>query len=180
MSLTAFPNGISNVSSNKAMVAGTGVTTGTGTVYRSGVVRNGDIVHTQILLDLTGCTSADSDLDVIGVEDTALVCHIGQITAERNGTIVGGTVTCLEAPLSLVDVDFYSADLGTYVYESLITGDATDTALVTRGGTWADGDVRPLTLLPAADQYIYACNGAADTPDIFTTGIFLIDLYGTV
>ena len=180
MSLTAFPNGISNGSSQKAMVAGTGITTGTGTIYRSGVVRIGDIIHTQILIDLTGLESGTTVLDVCGLDATALPCHFGQITTAVNGTIVGGIVTCLEAPLSLVDLDFYSADLSTYVHDDLITADANDRALVTRAATWADGDVKPLTLVPNADQYLYVCNGIADTADTFTAGIFLIELVGTV
>jgi len=84
--------------------AGLGITSGTGTVYRSGVVKVGGIITTQILIDLTGLTSADSDLDVIGVEDTTAACHIGRITAARNGTILGGTLKCLEAPASLTDI----------------------------------------------------------------------------
>lgn len=160
-----------------ATEAGAGVTGGTGTVYASSVRKVGGIYYTKILIDLTGLTSADSDLDVIGIEDTAEVCHIGQVTAARNGTIFGGMMTCLEVPASLDDIDLYSATVGTAVYEDLIT-DLTETALVTSGGSWTAGEVLPLTGTPAAGSYLYLTNGAADTPDVFTAGKFLIELVG--
>ena len=37
-----------------AVEAGTGITTGSGTIYRSSVQRNGGIITTRILIDLTG------------------------------------------------------------------------------------------------------------------------------
>ena len=158
--------------------AGAGITDGTGTVYRSSVTKVGDIKITRILLDLTGLTSADTDVDVIGEEDTSEVCHLGQITAAVNGTIFGGTITCLELPASLTDIDFYAADEGDAVYEDLVTSLTNDVALVTAGGAWAAGDVKALSGVPAADQYLYVTNGVSDTPDIFTAGKFLIELYG--
>lgn len=158
--------------------AGTGVTTGTGTVYKSSISEQGGIITTRIMIDLTGLTSADSDLDVIGVEDTTLACHLGQITAADNGTLFGGFIKCLETPSSLTDIDFYAAALGTYKYEDLITSDASEVAIVTKGGAWSAGDQTVISGLPAADEYLYAVNGAADTPDIFTAGKFLIELYG--
>ena len=57
----------------------TGITTGTGTIYRSSVQRVGGIITTRILIDLTGLRSTGSG-DIIGVNGTSLVCHIGQIT----------------------------------------------------------------------------------------------------
>lgn len=160
------------------MSAGTGVTTGTGALYKAGVVKVGDIIKTRILVDLEGLTSADSDLDVIGVEDTALACHIGQITAARNGTIFGGRMICLEVPSSLTDIDLYSAGDGALVYEDLITSESDEVALITSGAAWTAGLTRILTGVPVADQYLYLVNGAADTPDIFTAGKFLIELEG--
>ena len=80
-----------------ATEAGTGITTGSGTIYRSAVIRHGGIITTRILIDLTGLRSTGSG-DIIGVNGTALVCHIGQITAARNGTILTGSMECFEAP----------------------------------------------------------------------------------
>jgi len=161
-----------------ATEAGTGITTGTGTIYQSSVKEDGGIVTTRILLDLTGLTSADSDLDVIGVEDTALPCHIGQITAAENGTIFGGTIQCLEAPLSLTDLGIYSAGDGTLVYEDLITSESDEVVIVTPAVQAASDGAVPIAGVPPANSYLYVVNGAADTPDIFTAGKFLIELLG--
>lgn len=158
--------------------AGAGITDATGAVYKAGVFNQGDIIVTRILVDLTGTTSADSNLDVIGIEDTTEYCHLGQYNASQSGTLICGQITCVELPSSLTDIDFYSAALGTYVYEDLITGDAAEVALVTAGGAWAAGTTKGMTGLPVDGQYLYATNGADDTPDIFTAGIFLIELFG--
>ena len=49
-----------------ATEAGTGITGGTGTIYRSSVIREGGIIKTSILIDLTGLRSTGSG-DIIGV-----------------------------------------------------------------------------------------------------------------
>jgi len=158
--------------------AGTGITTGTGTVYESSIYKHGGIIYTKILIDVTGLTSADSDLDVIGVEDTALPCHIGQITAD-SGTIFGGTITCLEDPATLTDIGIYADADGTLVYEDAIAtaGDG-ETVIVTPAvQATTDGPV-PFANVPTAGDYLYVVNGAADTPDAFTAGKFLIEMVG--
>jgi len=65
--------GVASLDANTMSVeAGTGITTGSGTVYRSSVIRSGGIITTQILIDLTGLRSTGSG-DIIGVNGTALV-----------------------------------------------------------------------------------------------------------
>ena len=72
--------GVASLDANTMSVeAGTGITTGTGTVYRSSVIREGGIIRTSIWIDLTGLRSTASG-DIIGVDGTSNVCHIGQIT----------------------------------------------------------------------------------------------------
>jgi hypothetical protein len=159
-------------------VAGTGITDGTGAVYKASVSERGGVITTRILIDVTGLTSADSDLDVIGVEDTAGPCHLGQITAAINGTILGGTIQCLEAPLSLTDVGIYSAASAVLVYEDLITDEAAEVVIVTPAVQATTDGAIPIAGVPTANHYLYLVNGAADTPDIFTAGKFLLTLYG--
>lgn len=173
-----IPGALSLDGNKLATEAGTGVTAGSGTLYQSSVSKEGGIITTRIIVDLTGLTSADSDLDVIGVEDTANPCHLGQITAAQNGTIFGGKMTCLEVPASLNDVDLYAAGDGALVYENLITDEDDEVALVTAGGAWTLGLVKAFSGVPADGQYLYLTNGASDTPDPFTAGKFLIELYG--
>jgi hypothetical protein len=155
--------------------AGAGITSGTGTIYRSSVRKIGGIIYTNILLDLTGLSSATDDLDIIGIGAGA--AHLGQITAAQNGTILEIRMTCLEAPVSLTDIDLYAATEATGVFEAGI-GTLTDTALINAGGAWTNGMVKGATAVPAANQYLYLTNGAADTADPFTAGKFLIELIG--
>jgi len=160
---------------NLATSAGAGITGGVGTIYANSVRKVGGIYYTNILLDLTGLSSATSDLDIIGVGTSP--AHIGQITTALNGTILGGRMTCLEVPSSLTDIDLYSATVGTAVFEDLVT-DLTETALITSGAAWTAALVRIFTGVPPANDYLYLVNGAADTADPFTAGKFLIEMFG--
>ena len=50
--------GVASLDANTmATEAGTGITGGTGTIYRSSVIREGGIIRTSILIDLTGLRS---------------------------------------------------------------------------------------------------------------------------
>jgi len=158
-----------------AAEAGAGITDGVGTIYQSSVKRTGGIVKTEILLDLTGLSSATTVLDIIGIG--ASPAHLGQVTAAQNGTIIGGTMTCLEVPASLDDIDLYSAPEATGVFEALVTS-LTQRVLITSGAAWTLGLVRPFSGWPAANEYLYLANGVADTADPFTAGRFLIELFG--
>ena len=103
-----------------AVEAGAGITAGVGAIYKSSVLKVGGIIHTKILLDLTGLSSSTTNGDVIGVDDTG-VAHLGQITAARNGTILTGRMTCIEAPATGdPDIDLYSATEATGVEDSAI------------------------------------------------------------
>ena len=150
---------------------------GTNTVYKSAVVRQGDFVKTSIYIDLTGAKSSTTDLDIIGNSGAS---HIGQITAAVNGTIVGGTMTCLEVPTTGADdVDLYAATEGTGAFDGGVAALA-ETALVTAGGAWTLGLTKAMSGLPDADQYLYLTCGEAGTVGTYGAGKFLIELIGTV
>lgn len=160
--------------------AGTGITAGTGTVYASSRTKTGGIYETTILIDLTGLNSKNTDGDIIGVDGTANPCHIGRITAADSGTILSGTMECLETPAGGdPNINLYSATEGTGVEDGLIT-DLTETLLYDRAGDWAAGDKQILTALPAANEYLYLTQGdATGTDATYTAGIFRITLLGT-
>lgn len=159
-----------------ATEAGAGITGGTGTVYASSVTKSGGIITTRILIDLTGLSSSTTDLDIIG--QGAVAAHLGQITAARNGTILGGTITCLEAPVGgVTDIDLYAATVATGKFDDLVT-DLTETALLSAGSAWTLAEVQALTAVPAANGYLYLTGGAAGTAAAYTAGKFLIELQG--
>ena len=169
-------SGVTSFDANTLSVeAGTGITTGSGTIYRSSVQRVGGIITTRILIDLTGLRSTGG-ADIIGVNGTALVCHIGQITAAQNGTILTGSMECFEAPAGGdPDINIHSATEGTGVEDGAI-GDLTETLLVNAGDATTGSKVY-FTGVPAADQFLYLTTGAATDAD-YTAGKLFIELMG--
>ena len=158
-----------------ATEAGTGITGGTGTIYRSSLIREGGIIKTSILIDLTGLRSTANG-DIIGVDGTSNVCHIGQITAARNGTILAGRMPCFETPAGGdPDINVHSATEGTGVEDGAIS-DLTETLLV-NSGDLATGTVVTFTGVPAADEFLYLTLGATTNAD-YTAGKLLIELFG--
>lgn len=157
--------------------AGVGITAGTGTIYRSSVEKVGGIFRTSILIDLTGLASSTTDLDVIGVAGGG--CHLGQVTAAQNGTILGIRMTCLELPAGGADdIDLYSADESTLAFDSAISAATGEVALITAAAAWASGTVKASTGVPVANQYLYLLGGEAGTAATYTAGKFLIELFG--
>ena len=169
-------SGIASFDANTMPVeAGTGITTGSGTIYRSSVMQSGGIITTQILIDLTGLRSTGSG-DIIGVNGTSLVCHIGQITAARNGTILTGSMECFEAPAGGdPDINVHSATEGPGVEDGAI-GELTETLLVNAGDATL-GSTGYFTAVPAADEFLYLTTGDATDAD-YTAGKLLIELKG--
>lgn len=161
---------------DEVMAAGSGFA-GTGTVYKSSVVREGDLIKTTLFIDLTGTKSSTTDLDIIGTHATN-PSHVGQVTAAKNGGIIGGKITCLEAPAGGVnDIDLYSATEGTGAFDGGI-GALAETALVTSGGAWTSGASKGFLANPAANSHLYLCGGAAGTAATYTAGQFMIEMWG--
>ena len=157
-----------------ATTAGTGITTGTGTVYEAGVIKIGEVFHTTILIDLTGLASSGSG-DIIGKAATAN-SHIGQITAAVNGTVLGGKLTCLEAPAGGdPDINLWYADEATGTEDAAVTG-LTNQVQICDSGDLALNSVVSLTTV-AADKYLYMATGAATNAD-YTAGKLLIEFWG--
>ncbi len=158
-----------------ATTAGTGITTGTGTVYAASVIKTGGIFHTKILIDLTGLASSGSG-DIIGKAATAN-SHIGQITAAVNGTVLGGKLTCLEAPAGGdPDINLWYADEATGAEDAAITS-LTNQVQMCDSGDLALNSVISIPTPPAADKYIYMATGAATDAD-YTAGKLLIEFFG--
>jgi len=164
------------VEAEALLTAGTGITTGTGTLFKTSIERVGTIIKTSILVDLTGLHSTAAD-DIIGVDGTALDCHLGQITAAKSGTIIGGTIKCLETPATGdPDINVY-ANVESTGSESDDPSGLTGTGILVNTGDHSVGSEDYFTAFPAANEYLYLVAGAATDAD-YTAGRLLIELYG--
>lgn len=160
------------------LTAGSGID-GIAETYATDVISTKTgLIHTQILVDLTGLNSGGTAADIIG-DDAAANCHIGQYTTAVMGTLVAGKVTCLEAPATgEPNIDLFSADEATGTEDVAITTLTNDTALMEAAGDWTSGAAQGMTALPAANQYLYLVAGDA-TDATYTAGKFLIEFWGT-
>ncbi|MCK4328791.1 hypothetical protein KAX02_03005 [candidate division WOR-3 bacterium] len=158
------------------MTPGTGISTGTGTICEHSIIKVGGIFKTEILIDLTGLNGCGANGDIIGKDGGTANCHIGQITAAVNGTIIAGLVECHEAPAGgNADIDIYSATVGTGVQDTAI-GDLTETALANCGAHSA-GSSDYFTAWPATNAYLYLTVGTFTDAD-YTAGRLLITFWG--
>lgn len=150
---------------------------GTGTVIKSSITREGDVITTYIYIDLTGLRSTAGG-DIIGIDGTSDPCYVTQIKSGLMGTIFEGNVYCSEAPTGGdPDIDIYSATEGTGAEDAAITS-LTETQLVD-AGDHAVGGRDAFTALPVADSYLYLVAGATTDAD-YTAGILVIELKGFV
>ena len=162
------------------MTAGTGISTGTGTVCQHRVTKVGDLFKTEIFLDVTGLNDGGTGVTaaVVGQDAGTANCHIGQILAAVNGTIIAGRVHCLIAPATgHADIDLWTANEGTLAQASAI-GDATAEAQLVQAATWAAGDIIALTAFPPADDYLILAMGTAGSDADYTAGAFVLELWG--
>lgn len=168
-------------SAQVSMTAGAGVTAVATTIHKVGTQRLGNIIKTEILVDLTDQISNDADADIIG---TTGVSHFGRVVTATHGTMFAGVMTCLEAPTGgEVDINLYSADEATGVYAAGGSGIAALTGevlVVDSAGDWTLGRSVAAALMPGANDYLYFTVGTASTPTAgtYTAGKFLITLYG--
>jgi hypothetical protein len=179
-------SGFVKLDGNTGLSAGTGITGGTDTVYKSWIEHNGGIVTTYIYIDMDGLIGAGGAKDVIGKVGTAN-CHLGQYTTAKMGTLFAGRMTCLEVVAGgEPDIDLYSSNVATgtenVAYDHSDMG--TETALLTAGQDWIAAlsanqfNTAALTALPTADDYFYLTKGANASTSEYTAGKFLIELWG--
>jgi hypothetical protein len=151
---------------------GTGISTGVGTICKAHAAINEGVYLVRVLVDLTGLNSGGTANDIIGV-NSASNCYIARLPAM---TVLGGRMTCLEAPAGGdTDIDLYSALEGTGVEDAAVTG-LTETLLI-NAGTQSLGTVTHFAADPAANHYLYlAGQGTANAT--YTAGRFLIEIFG--
>lgn len=160
------------------MTPGTGISTGTGTICEHSVTKVGGLFKTEILIDLTGLNSGGGILDVIGKDGGTANCHIGQITAAVNGTIIAAKIEGHEVPAGGdPDINVYTSTDATLAQDTAISAGAGQALMVNAGDMTASSVVN-FTAWPAADSYMYLVSGAVTDAD-YTGGRCLITLWGT-
>lgn len=161
--------------------AGVGITAGTDTLFGSGVTRVGSMFKTEIIIDLDGLHSTNTDDDVIGVEGAG-AAHMGQITVAKNGTIFMGRMTCIELPAGgQPDIALWATDDNDGVEDTLVTAMANQVELVQSQGdgtAWAAGDVIDIPVFPVDGKWLYLVSDGAITDGEYTAGKFLIEFWG--
>lgn len=159
--------------------AGSGIFPTHAAFYNANVTVAGDLIKTEIIIDLTGLNSSAAG-DIIGKQATAN-CHIGQITSALCGTIIAGTFQSLETPAGgEPDIDLFSATVGTGTEDVAVSG-LSETKLLDLGADLAAGNLGTpfvLSAFPAADEFLYLVASGGGTDDTYTAGKLLITLYG--
>lgn len=162
---------------NNGLTAGSGITAG-GAYYKSWTEKNGNVIKTSILMDLTGLASGDAADDIIGDDGGVANSHIGQYTTAQMGTLFAVSMTALEVP------DGGDPDINLVFADEANLAENTALSAATNGGTTINsGDLAagiPVYAhagFPAANQYFYLSNGAI-TEAAYTAGSLLIELYG--
>ena len=165
----------SGISTGDTMTPGAGIVAGITTAVNYSIVRTGNVIETTIYIDLIGLSSATSNKDIIGATG---VSHIGQITTAINGVIFAGEVHCAVVPTTGDDdIDLYHASVGTGAYDADASALTNAAVLMTSGGAYAIGTVKPLTALPTANYYLYLATGDT-TAGAYGAGKVIIKLWG--
>ena len=162
----------------EAMTAGTGITTGTGTVYQAWINEEGPLTKTTIFVDLTGLNSSAAG-DIIGV-NSAANCHFGQYNFEINGDPVRGCISCVEAPATgEPDIDVIAADEATGTEDAAYSGLTNEVVLQAAAADYTVvGTRKDFTAMPGDNQYLYlSCSGGGDAAT-YTAGQFLLEFWG--
>ncbi len=163
-----------------AMSGGVGFE-GIAETYVATVTTLGQMIKTDIWVDITGLNSQAQDLDIIGDDGTG-VAWFAQLTAAKNGVIYKAWMSCLELPAGGdPNISLYEAVEATGVEDTLIS--ALDETLLLNsqsdGTDWAAGDTFLLAAMPTADKYLYLVQGdGTGTNATYTAGRFHFEFWG--
>ncbi len=131
------------------------------------------IIITQIIFDITGLQSVATANDVIGLASGA--AYIGRNVVDNNGIIFKTQFACLETPAT-GDND---VNVVTNASASLILSGAAGTTYISNSGDLLVGQsVENLNLAMTAGHYYYLTSGQADTAGTYSTGMYVLTLWG--
>lgn len=160
------------------LTPGSGITSGAA-YYNSWVEKNGSVIKTSILIDLTGLASSDAANDIIGDDGGVANSHIGQYTSAKMGTLFAVVMEAKEVPAGGdPDINLVFADEATLAENAALSSGTNTGTLINSGDLVAGTPVYAHAGFPAANQYFYLSNGAA-TNAPYSGGSLLIEFYGT-
>ena len=160
------------------LTPGSGITAGAA-YYNSWVEKNGNVIKTSILIDLTGLASSDAANDIIGDDGGVANSHIGQYTTAKMGTLFAVVMEAKELPAGGdPDINLVFADEATLAENAALSSGTNTGTLINSGDLVAGTPVYAHAGFPAANQYFYLSNGSA-TDAAYTGGSLLIEFYGT-
>ena len=165
-------SGITKLSCNASGTSGAGITAGSDTISKTSAVRTGDIVYTTIVLDVDDLHS-DADDRVVGVDGNTDPAYLMRIGTGYQGTLIGGKLTCLEAPNA--DISLFKSTSGTLDEGDTASGAAGYASVCSKGSTWAAGDMRAFSSIPSNNDYLYLEGESTAT---FSSGRFIIEMWG--
>lgn len=166
----------STIVGGAAAAAGAG-TAGTGTIVKSSVIREGELIITRLFVDLTGLAAAAAG-DVIGKATGGEPSFITRLTTAVNGTIVGGRMLCTEAPAGGdTDIDVYVATAATGKYDDAVSGLAGQTQVINAGTQSLGTASNVIADTIGPDEYVYLVSVGA-TAAAYTAGRLYIELIG--
>lgn len=147
--------------------------------FASNVMDYGNVVHVVLDVDIEGSRSGDTANDVIGASASVASAYLCKLPEDV--TFTSGSMHCVEAPTTgELAINLYSATESTLVQDaSIITGSATEIALVSDATDWLINVTRDFTSLPLVGQHLYLTNAAADQgAAVYGSGKFRITLTG--
>ena len=160
------------------LTPGSGITAGAA-YYNSWVEKNGNVIKTSILIDLTGLASSDAADDIIGDDGGVANSHIGQYTSAKMGTLFAVILEAKEAVVGGdADINLVFADEATLAENAALSSGTNTGTVLNSGDLQAGRPVYGHSGFPAEGQYFYLSNGSA-TDAAYTGGSLLIEFYGT-
>jgi len=153
---------------------------GVGGDYKVSTVRVGNVITTEMYIDLTGLASINVDLDFIGLAAGG-ACPIGQITTAVNGLLFSAKIACVELPAGgTLDINVCSATEDDHVYNEAAAGQTGYILDFDSAGELALDGEEDWDTQPVADSYIYLLSGEAANNGTYTAGKLVITLKGLV
>lgn len=158
---------------------GAGISLAAGAISKGTHSIEDGVQRVVLLVDLTDLKGGATAGDIIGSDSTSIdglrqPAYIAQIPTGM--TVLGGRMTCLEAPAGgATDIDLFVALEGSGVQDAAVA-DLTETQLI-NAGVQAVGTTTHLAADPPAGGYLYLVSQGTTTA-AYTAGRFLIELFG--